>query len=195
MTNLPTEADAEYFRSGNGMLTQTWGPPLWHVLHAISFNYPVHPTRTQRKQYARFIDALQHVLPCGHCRNNLADNVACAKGEKNIYANREAFSQFMYRLHDTVNVALGKPKHSNNYNTVRMQYESLRARCTATATPPERAGERGCTHPALRNVKSKCVLRIVPAHTRTATFRISKHCHNRNNAKATNRGHGSSASL
>ena len=28
------------FNSGDGMLTSVWGP-MWHTLHAVSFNYPV----------------------------------------------------------------------------------------------------------------------------------------------------------
>jgi len=31
----------EYYNSDEGMLTKVWGPPLWHVLHTISFNYKV----------------------------------------------------------------------------------------------------------------------------------------------------------
>lgn len=29
------------FNSNDGMLTSVWGPSLWHVLHCMSFNYPV----------------------------------------------------------------------------------------------------------------------------------------------------------
>ena len=35
--------------SGDGMLTTVWGPSLWHSLHTISFNYPVHPTKKRAK--------------------------------------------------------------------------------------------------------------------------------------------------
>ena len=32
------------YNSGDGMLTSVWGPGMWHVLHTMSFNYPVKPT-------------------------------------------------------------------------------------------------------------------------------------------------------
>ena len=35
---------SEDYKSSNGMLTSVWGPPMWHSLHTISFNYPVNPT-------------------------------------------------------------------------------------------------------------------------------------------------------
>ena len=37
------------FTSGDGMLTSVWGPSFWHVLHTISFNYPVEPTKEDNK--------------------------------------------------------------------------------------------------------------------------------------------------
>ena len=32
------------YESNDGMLTTVWGPPMWHYLHTMSFNYPVKPT-------------------------------------------------------------------------------------------------------------------------------------------------------
>ena len=34
----------KHYQSGDGMVTSVWGPPLWHYLHTMSFNYPVKPT-------------------------------------------------------------------------------------------------------------------------------------------------------
>ena len=50
------------------MVTNVWGPSLWHVLHTISFNYPVNPTEEQKQQYKDFVLSLGNVLPCGACR-------------------------------------------------------------------------------------------------------------------------------
>ena len=43
------------YTSNNGILTSVWGPPLWHVLHCISFNYPNNPTVKDKKYYRQFI--------------------------------------------------------------------------------------------------------------------------------------------
>ena len=37
------------YNSGDGMLTTVWGPSMWHYLHTMSFNYPVHPTKEHKK--------------------------------------------------------------------------------------------------------------------------------------------------
>ena len=39
------------YNSGDGMLTSVWGPSMWHTLHAISFNYPVKPTKEDKVTY------------------------------------------------------------------------------------------------------------------------------------------------
>ena len=62
------------YNSGDGMLTTVWGPSMWHFLHTFSFNFPVKPTKEDKKHYKDFIVSLQHVLPCKHCRINLKNN-------------------------------------------------------------------------------------------------------------------------
>ena len=47
------------YNSGEGMLTSVWGPSMWHYLHTMSFNYPVKPTREQKKHYKDFIYSLK----------------------------------------------------------------------------------------------------------------------------------------
>ena len=47
------------YNSGDGMLTASWGPAIWHYLHMMSFNYPVEPTPENKKQYREFIINLQ----------------------------------------------------------------------------------------------------------------------------------------
>jgi len=39
------------YESSDGMLTYVWGPPLWHFLHTMSFNYPVKPTKDDKQNY------------------------------------------------------------------------------------------------------------------------------------------------
>jgi hypothetical protein len=53
----------EDYNSGDGMLTSVWGPPMWHFLHTMSFNYPVSPTAEDKKNYSDFIYNLRYVLP------------------------------------------------------------------------------------------------------------------------------------
>ena len=54
----------KHFTSGDGMITSIWGPSLWHYLHTVSFNYPIHPTVDDKKHYRNFILNLQSLIIC-----------------------------------------------------------------------------------------------------------------------------------
>ena len=43
------------YNSKDGMLTRVWGPSMWHILHTISFNYPLKPTHQDKINYRKFI--------------------------------------------------------------------------------------------------------------------------------------------
>ena len=38
----------EDYNSPDGMMTAVWGPPMWHTLHTLSFNYPIEPTKKHK---------------------------------------------------------------------------------------------------------------------------------------------------
>ena len=42
------------YNSNDGILTTIWGPPMWHFLHSMSFNYPNNPTKLQKRKYKEF---------------------------------------------------------------------------------------------------------------------------------------------
>jgi hypothetical protein len=121
------------YSSGDGFVTKIWGPALWHALHTISFNYPVHPTVEQKRQYRQFILNLRNVLPCKYCRQNLTKNLAAMPLTMDHMASRDAFSKYMYRLHEKVNTLL-KKKSGLTYADVRERYEHFRSRCKTDPT-------------------------------------------------------------
>ncbi len=90
----------EDYNSGDGMLTSVWGPPMWHFLHTMSFNYPVNPTVEDKKNYSKFVYNLRYVLPCKYCRINLTSNLKANPLLDCHLKSREAFSKFIYRLHE-----------------------------------------------------------------------------------------------
>ena len=179
------------FKSGDGMITAVWGPSLWHYLHVMSFNYPVHPTSKDKKNYKKFIYSLKKVLPCKYCRINMKKNLKAVPLNKKALASRDGFSRWMYNLHEHINKMLGK-KSGLTYCKVRERYEHFRARCTLdiklfngnTKTEKKKKSkknktkkkkEKGCTEP-LYGKKSKCLIRIVPKENREKTLTIDKKC-------------------
>ena len=168
----------EDFLSGEGMMTSVWGPPMWHVLHTISFNYPVQPTEEQKKHYYKFYKNLVHILPCKYCRENLINNLKNNKLTKDTMKNRETLSYWVYNLHEIINKMLNK-ESGLSYEQVRERYEYFRSRCLVNPIEIEKLKienkENGCTEP-LYGIKSKCVLNIVPRDDRLSSFKMDPKC-------------------
>ena len=175
--NVYTKKDYE---SGDGMLTSVWGPSMWHYLHTMSFNYPVHPTQDDKKHYRDFMKSLVYVLPCKYCRINLKTNYKNLPLRKCDMKNRETFSKYVYHLHELVNKML-KKKSGLSYCQIRDRYENFRARCTQKKPllfKVKKRGtrkEKGCTIP-LYGKKAKGIIKIVPQESKCKSFQMNKQC-------------------
>jgi hypothetical protein len=170
----------EEYQSNDGMLTSVWGPGLWHYLHTMSFNYPVHPTKSDKENYRNFVLNLEYVLPCGKCRKNLRKNFKKLPLTMDIMETREKYARYLYDLHEHINKMLGK-KSGLTYDAIKERYEHFRARCAKSykeikiKKTKTFKKEKGCTVP-LYGEKSKCVLKIVPYDTKCETLQIDDKC-------------------
>jgi hypothetical protein len=173
----------KHFNSGDGILTSVWGPAMWHYLHSMSFNYPVNPTNQEKKHYKKFILSLQYVLPCKYCRINLKNNFKQYPLQSCHLKTREAFSRYVYNLHEIINKMLNK-RSNLTYPDIRERYEHFRSRCAKTDSPKiirlkvtQKRGkkEKGCTEP-LYGKKSKCIINIVPQDNKKNNMIINKDC-------------------
>jgi hypothetical protein len=167
--------DETNYNSGDGMLTSVWGPSMWHYLHIMSFNYPIHPTEENKKHYSDFVINLQNVLPCKYCRMNLVKNFKRLPLTMKDMKNRHTFSLYIYNLHELINKMLHKTSNLT-YEDVRDRYEHFRSRCNdkkpkIKVVKPE--PEKGCTDP-LNGKKSKCIIKIVPQEEKGDTFQMEK---------------------
>ena len=179
------------FSSGDGMLTSVWGPSLWHYMHTMSFNYPVKPTKQDKKSYKEFVLNLKNVLPCGYCRLNFVKNLKSVPLRKLDLKNRCNFSKWMFRLHEHINKMLGK-KSGLTYKKVQERYEHFRARCTIDIDKKtnliklkqktRKKKEKGCVEP-LYGKKSKCIIKIVPSETKGGTFQMDDKCKKKRTTK------------
>jgi len=175
------------FYSGDGFLTTVWGPAQWHMLHTISFNYPVNPTKEQKIQYRNYVLSLQNILPCGACRKNLKTNLRHLPLKMTDMKSRDTFSRYIYNLHELVNKMLNK-KSNLTYCDVRERYEHFRSRCVeenpqvfckivkySDIKTRKNKKEKGCTEP-LYGKKARCILNIVPHDEKGQSIQIDKKC-------------------
>lgn len=173
--NPPTFTEDDY-NANDGFQTYTWGPLAWTFLHMISMNY-----RPEKKQgYKQYLDALEKVLPCGHCRDNFANNLKTAKeemiqkdiikNEEDVYRDRKTFSHFIWYFHHNVNKMLNKyPEGSEEteptFEEVRDMFETFRSRCLTDEEIKElkENEEGGCTAAIYgADAKAKCTIKFEP---------------------------------
>jgi len=160
----------QHYNSKEGMITRLWGPPLWHFLHTISFNYPVLPTKKDKEHYRNFILQLQYILPCKYCRINLKKNFKKLPLTNKVFESRYSFSLYIYHLHELINTMLGK-KSGLTFQQVRDRYESFRSKCSSKKTFKKSKIEKGCTNALHKsNKKTKCVLKIIPEKSKISSF-------------------------
>jgi len=159
-----------HYNSNDGIMTSIWGPSLWHSIHAISFNYPVHPTLQQKNDYYQFIMSLGLVLPCGKCRDNFKQNIIDIPFTMETMKSRHTFSKYVYDLHEHINSMLGKMS-GLTYDMVRDRYEMFRARCKEESE----IKETGCVDPII-GVKTKCILRVIPNDSNVVSLDIDSEC-------------------
>lgn len=176
------------YMSSDGMMTSIWGPAMWHALHTISFDYPVHPSNEEKKHYREFIESLKYVLPCKYCRINLTNNLKIYPIRECHMKNRDTFSRYVYNLHEFINKMLGK-KSGISYCDVRERYEHFRSRCTQSdgkklfkfnktrknGKGKNKNKEQGCTIP-LYGKDAKCIIKIVPEEEKEPSFSVDGRC-------------------
>lgn len=178
--NYQSRFSNTYYNSGDGMLTTVWGPPMWHYLHTMSFNYPIKPSKDDKKHYKSFIENLQFTLPCKYCRQNLQQNLKILPITREVLKNREMFSKYIYDLHNLINKMLNKNIFIS-YEEVRDRYENFRSRCSKDEIKNKLyklKKEKGCTQP-LYGEKSKCIIKIVPQGVKSETFIMDNKCERR----------------
>jgi hypothetical protein len=115
-----------HYESNDGFSTSVWGSAVWHLLHIISFGFPLSATVADKVRYFKFIAALRFVLPCGACRKNYKNNLVNVNFNWNSVNSRSSFSKLVYQLRQEVNTNINAGLLPWSYLKLNKIYTCLR---------------------------------------------------------------------
>ena len=86
-----------------------WGPPLWKTIHFVALGYPDVPSETDVRNFKRFFESLEHVIPCAvPCAVNYGRHLKEIPIEPYLRMGRTALFEWTITLHNIVNAENGK---------------------------------------------------------------------------------------
>jgi len=104
------------------MNPEIWGPPTWMFLHSVSLAYPKNPLEEDRKNYSKFFNNLQPVLPCYKCSMNYLHHIQEDPVENHL-DNKESLVKWLIGMHNKVNKLNNKDILS--YDEVIDKYKNI----------------------------------------------------------------------
>ncbi|XP_055532897.1 FAD-linked sulfhydryl oxidase ALR [Wyeomyia smithii] len=79
----------------------------WGLLHTMAAYFPDNPTSEEQTNVRQFFSAFARVYPCEYCSKDFQAELKKTPPETK---SQHALSQWLCRMHNTVNAKLGKPE-------------------------------------------------------------------------------------
>jgi FAD-linked sulfhydryl oxidase len=95
------------------------GSATWTFLHSVAAYYPENPTDQHKQDALNLINSLPRLYPCAPCAEDLSVDLPQHPPQVD---NSKQFSEWMCRLHNRVNVKLGKPEFDCSKVFLRWRY-------------------------------------------------------------------------
>lgn len=95
------------------------GSATWTFLHSVAAYYPENPTDQHKQDALNLINSLPRLYPCAPCAEDLRVDLPNHPPQ---VQNSKQFSEWMCRLHNRVNVKLGKPEFDCTKVFLRWRY-------------------------------------------------------------------------
>ena len=83
------------------------GLATWSFLHSVAAYYPAAPDPSQQEDARQLLNIVSRLYPCSDCAEDLRSDLV---KDPPVVTSSVEFSQWMCRLHNKVNLKLGKPQ-------------------------------------------------------------------------------------
>merc|ERR1719230_862583 len=86
----------------------SWGPSMWRSLHCIAHHMPPRLPGESQESFKAMVNSLPQLLPCKVCGDHLKQYLAEDPVNSHL-GTRDDMEQWLVRLHNKVNLGIGKP--------------------------------------------------------------------------------------
>ncbi|XP_060534822.1 FAD-linked sulfhydryl oxidase ALR [Cylas formicarius] len=104
-SNQTVEEESKTRRTDCPLDKDELGNKTWSFLHTMAAKYPITPTVTQQNDMKTFFNVFSKFYPCNDCAKEFREEL---KVEPPRVESQEALSQWLCRIHNNVNVKIGK---------------------------------------------------------------------------------------
>lgn len=94
-----------------GMSPDVWGPVFWATMHIATLGYPVNPSHKDQEAAIKFYESLVVMIPCPICREHYGVHLT-KMPVKEVVHSRDALINWVFNVHNKVNIQLGKKEIS-----------------------------------------------------------------------------------
>ena len=112
-----------------GMSPSVWGPLVWTTMHIASIGYSPHPTDAEKTAAIEFYRSFALILPCPICRTHYSMHIKAMPIEEAV-ESRDTLIEWVFSVHNKVNIELGKPEISFEQYIENMSRLSQRSEFT-----------------------------------------------------------------
>ena len=91
----------------------TWGPIFWNTIHIVALGYSLTPSDEEKQAAKHFYESLAYLIPCPICRVHYKSHLEELPVEPAL-GTRSDLIEWTWRIHNKVNVELGKPEITIN---------------------------------------------------------------------------------
>jgi FAD-linked sulfhydryl oxidase len=101
----------------------------WGLLHTIAAHYPENPDEKWKEKHFRFFSSFAKVYPCRACGKHFEFMM---KEDPPNVENRVEVSKWLCRMHNGVNLMLGKERYSCEIEDLDLRWRKGKPPCTSS---------------------------------------------------------------
>jgi len=109
------------------LTTEALGQSTWGLLHTTAAHYPTSPTEADQAFASSLMQSVGTLYPCASCKDSFRASLDSSPPE---VTSREKISAWLCKIHNQVNLRLGKPAYTCDHASLDARWGTGRPMCS-----------------------------------------------------------------